>query len=71
MTLACSRWSRSAADLHSVILTLVAVLQVQVDELEGDDVTFLCAPAPVVSGVWRVSMRIARRLHPPQQHGRG
>lgn len=61
----------SLTDLHGVVFTLVAVLQVQVNEPKGDAVTFLGAPAPVVSGMRRVSVRIPRRLHPPQQHGRG
>lgn len=62
-------WTQWATDLHSIVLTLVAVLQVEVDEPQGDAVTFLCAPAPVVGGVRWVSVRIPRRLHPPQQHG--
>lgn len=41
------------------------------DEPQGDGVTFACAPAPVVSGVRRVSVRVTWRLHLSQQRRGG
>lgn len=41
------------------------------DEPQGDGVTFVCAPAPVVAGVRQVSVRVPRRLHLSQQHRGG
>lgn len=37
------------------------------DEPQGDGVTFVCAPAPVIAGVRRVSVRVPWRLHLSQQ----
>lgn len=34
-------------DLHSIIFTVQAVLKVQMDEPDGDGMTFLGTPAPV------------------------
>lgn len=58
-------------DLHGVVFTVLAVLEVQVEELDGDGVAFSGTSAPVQSGVRQVSAGIAWRLHPSQQHGRG
>lgn len=58
-------------DLHGVVFTLLAVLEVQVDQSDGDDVAFPSTSAPVQSGVRQVSVGISRRLHPSQQRGRG
>lgn len=66
-----SQCDQSTTDLHCIVLTLVAVLQVKVDEPQRDAVAFVCAPAPVVSGMWWVSVGIPWRLHSPQQHGGG
>lgn len=60
-----------APDLHSIVFTVLAVLQVQVDEPQGDGVTFVCAPAPVITGMWRVSVRVPWRLHLSQQRRGG
>lgn len=59
------------ADLHGIVFTVLAVLEVQVDESDGDDVAFSGTSAPVQSGVRQVSVGIPWRLHPSQQHGRG
>lgn len=58
-------------DLHGVVFTVPALLEVQVQEADGDEVAFPGTSAPVQSGVRQVSVGIPRRLHPPQQHGRG
>lgn len=44
--------------LHGIVFTVLAVLQVQVDELEGDDVAFSGTSAPVQSGVGQVSVGV-------------
>lgn len=41
------------------------------DEPQGDGVTFACAPAPVITGVRRVSVRVPWRLHLSQQRRGG
>lgn len=58
-------------DLHRIVFTVPALLEVQVDESDGDDVAFPGTPAPVQRGVRQVSVGIPRRLHPSQQRGRG
>lgn len=60
---------RLKPDLHGVVFTVLAVLEVQVEELDGDGVAFSGTSAPVQSGVRQVSAGIAWRLHPSQQHG--
>lgn len=55
-------------DLHSIIFTVLAVLQVQVDEPDGEGMTFGGTPAPVETGMGQVSTGITWRLHPSQKH---
>lgn len=55
-------------NLHCIVFTVFAVLQVQVDEPDREGVTFRGTSAPVQTGMGQVSSGIPWRFHPSQQH---